>query len=68
MVLGMLIGTAGALALTRILATFVYKVSPTDPLTFGAAAGLLLAAAIAACLLPALRASRIDPAVALRSE
>jgi predicted permease len=66
-ILGMLIGTAGALALTRILASLVYDVSPSDPLTFGAAAGLLLAAAIAACLLPALRASRIDPAVALRN-
>ena len=67
-VLGLLIGAAGALALTRILATLVYDISLTDPLTFAAAAGLLLAAAVAACLLPALRASRIDPAVALRSE
>jgi len=67
-VLGLLIGTAGALALTRILTTLVYDTSPTDPVTFGAAIALLLAAAIAASLVPALRATRIDPAVALRSE
>jgi ABC-type antimicrobial peptide transport system permease subunit len=46
------------------LATVVYNTSPTDPLTFAMAIGLLVAAAIAVCLLPALRASRIDPAVA----
>jgi putative ABC transport system permease protein len=67
-VLGVLLGTAAALALTRMMATLIYGVSSTDPLTFAGAAGMLAAVAMAACLLPASRAIRIDPAVALRDE
>ena len=66
--LGVLLGTAAALALTRMMATLIYGVSSTDPLTFAAAAGMLAAVAMLACLLPASRAVRIDPAVALRNE
>ena len=66
--LGMLLGTAAALALTRMMSTLIYGVSSTDPLTFAAAAGVLAALAIVACLLPASRAIRIDPAIALRDE
>jgi putative ABC transport system permease protein len=50
------------------MATVVYGVSATDPLAFAAAATVLAAVAVFACLLPASRASRIDPAVALRGE
>jgi ABC-type antimicrobial peptide transport system permease subunit len=66
--LGMLLGTAAALVLTRLMASLVYGVSSTDPLTFAAASGMLAFVAIAACLAPASRATRIDPAVALRDE
>jgi len=65
---GMLLGTAAALALTRMMATLIYGVSSTDPLTFAGAVGLLAAVAAIACLLPAFRATRIDPVVALRDE
>jgi ABC-type antimicrobial peptide transport system permease subunit len=67
-IIGMLAGTAAALALTRMMATLVYEVSATDPVTFAAAAGVLGTVAMIACLLPAARASRIDPAVVLRDE
>ncbi len=67
-VLGMLLGTAAALALTRMMATLIYDVSATDPISFGAAAGTLGAVALIACVVPASRASRIDPAAALRDE
>lgn len=67
-VLGIAAGTAGALALSRLLASFLFEVPATDPVTFGAAIGLFLCAALAAALVPALRSFRIDPAVALRHE
>jgi predicted permease len=66
--LGMLLGTAAALALTRMMATLIYGVSSTDPLTFAGAVGLLAAVAAVACFLPAFRATRIDPVAALRDE
>jgi ABC-type antimicrobial peptide transport system permease subunit len=63
---GIVIGTAAALVLTRSIATLLYQVEPADPLTFAAVVALLLAAAAMACLLPARRAARLDPAEALR--
>ncbi len=63
---GVLLGTAVALALTRLLGNLLYKVSPRDPLAFGAAFAVMTIAALAACFLPALRATRTDPARALR--
>ncbi len=66
--IGMLIGSAAALALTRTMATLVYGVSATDPLTFASAALTLMAVAMIACLAPAARAIGIDPGVALREE
>jgi len=63
---GVALGIAAALALTRALGGLIYEVTATDPLTFTGAAALLTGAAMAACLLPAARASGIDPAAALR--
>jgi predicted permease len=65
---GIVAGIAAALLLTRFMAALLYRTSPTDPVTFTATALLLLAVSLAASYLPALRASRIDPAQALRSE
>ena len=66
--LGLAIGVAGALAMARGLTFFLYGVTPTDPLTFGGVALLLGAAALLACWLPARRATKVDPLVALRCE
>ncbi|HSR67303.1 MAG TPA: ABC transporter permease [Acidobacteriota bacterium] len=65
---GVVIGTLAALGLSRLIANQLYGVSPTDPVTYGAVAATLLAVAVAACLIPAYRATRIDPMQALRSE
>jgi ABC-type antimicrobial peptide transport system permease subunit len=63
---GLALGLAAALALSRVLSTLLYQVSPTDPLIFAAAPLALALAALAACYVPALRATRIDPVSALR--
>ena len=67
-VIGIAIGTAGALALSRVLSTLLFGVASTDPSTFIAVAFLLAFVAAAASFLPARRASRVDPAEALRYE
>jgi ABC-type antimicrobial peptide transport system permease subunit len=66
--IGVVIGIGGALALTRLLAASLYGVKATDPITFYAVPALILAVSAAACLIPAFKATRIDPAVALRYE
>ena len=66
--LGVVIGLGVAWALTRLLAGMLFQVRPRDPLTFAAAAALLAAVALAACLLPALRAARVHPMTALRCD
>jgi putative ABC transport system permease protein len=66
--IGLIIGIAGALALTRVLGSLLYDISPTDPFTFVGVAVVLGAVALAASYLPARRAARVDPIVALRQE
>jgi putative ABC transport system permease protein len=64
----MVIGITLALLLTRLFGHLLYQVSPRDPLAFAAAFSLMTFASLAACLLPAWRATRLDPVQALRNE
>jgi putative ABC transport system permease protein len=65
---GLAIGLAGALALTRLMKALLFGVSSSDPLTFGSIALLLALVALLACWVPARRATRVNPTVALRQE
>jgi macrolide transport system ATP-binding/permease protein len=65
---GVLFGAATALLLTRLLGNLLYKVSPCDPVAFGCAFAVMGFVSVAACLLPAWRAARMDPMRALRTE
>ena len=66
--IGVAVGLLASLALTRLIATMLFGVNPYDPFTFLSVATVLLLVAIAACYLPARRASRVDPIIALRYE
>jgi putative ABC transport system permease protein len=66
--IGIALGWAGALAATRVLKSFLYGVSATDPLTFIAVVMLLTFVALFACWIPARRATKVDPMIALRCE
>lgn len=65
---GVVIGLGAALAMTRLMASLLFGVGATDPPTLAATTSLLLAMVLAACWLPARRAARVDPAVALRDD
>jgi putative ABC transport system permease protein len=65
---GVIAGFAGASALARLMETLLFETEPLDPWAFGGTAAVLLAAALAACCIPARRATRVDPASALRAE
>ena len=65
---GVTVGLLGAFLLSRVMQSLVFGVSATDPITFLGIAVLLASVAAAACVIPALRAAGVDPAVALRSE
>jgi putative ABC transport system permease protein len=64
---GLVLGVAGALAATRLMSGLLYGVEATDPVTFLAVSAVLVTVAVAACLVPARRATTVDPMVALRT-
>ena len=67
-VFGVVAGLIGSAMLTRFLQTMLFEIKPTDPITFGLITTLLMAVALLACLIPAHRATRVDPLMALRHE
>ena len=67
-VMGLALGIAGALAGGRVLSTYLYQTAPREPAIFAAVAGVFLVAGLVACILPARKATTVDPLIALRAE
>jgi ABC-type antimicrobial peptide transport system permease subunit len=65
---GTIVGLGGAALATRLIASFLFQTDPIDPMTFAAVAALLMGAGCLAAWIPARRAARVDPVLALRSE
>ena len=68
LLIGVVIGLAGAFALTRLMRTLLFEITATDPLTYVSVIGLLTVVALLACYIPARRAAKVDPLIALRYE
>jgi putative ABC transport system permease protein len=66
--IGMIAGLAFAFGVSQLLRGFLFDVQPRDPMIFGGVAAVLIATGLAACFIPAQRATRVDPLVALRSQ
>jgi ABC-type antimicrobial peptide transport system permease subunit len=67
-IVGIALGIGGAIGLTRFIRSLLFGVSATDPLTFALITAIIVAVALLACYVPARRAARVDPMVALRDE
>jgi putative ABC transport system permease protein len=67
-VIGTVLGIGGAMAATRVIKSFLFETTPTDPVTFAAVAVALAAAGCFAALVPAMRAAKVDPATSLRAD
>jgi ABC-type antimicrobial peptide transport system permease subunit len=67
-VVGLALGMAAGLGVSRLMSSVLYGVAPTDPLTYAGVVAILTGAALLACVAPARRAARVDPLVALRAE
>jgi ABC-type antimicrobial peptide transport system permease subunit len=65
---GVLLGLAGAMAASQALITLLFAITPLDPITYAGVVALLIAVALGACVVPARRAARVDPAITLRAE
>jgi putative ABC transport system permease protein len=66
--IGLAIGVVGALAAGRVLSSYLYQTAPRDPLIFAGVAVVFVLAGVVACLIPARRATTVDPLIALRAE
>jgi putative ABC transport system permease protein len=66
--IGVTIGIVGAILVTRLMRSLLFAVAPTDLMTFSIASAVLIVVALLACFIPALRATKVDPLVALRYE
>ena len=66
--IGLIVGLLGSLAVNRLLATLLVEISPADPVTLSVACAVLILSATLGCLIPARRATRVDPVIALRHE